>query len=175
MPPFTVASLATISTSRPETRPMPVTRPAHGASPSYMSHAASGESSRNARAGIDQRVDALAHRHLALLAMARDIFRAAALPAPRSRRSRYSVDERLHASRLAAEVRAARIDVRVETFHLPAAAVGLESAGRAAPHGVHAIHVRAAALAFHGVPSLKLRGTGLCWLRGASAGRTRRA
>ena len=37
MPPLTVASLATISTSRPETRPMPVTMPAAGASSSYMS------------------------------------------------------------------------------------------------------------------------------------------
>ena len=34
---MTVASLPTMSTSRPETRPMPVTRPAAGASPSYMS------------------------------------------------------------------------------------------------------------------------------------------
>ena len=43
---MTVASLATISTSRPDTRPMPVTMPAAGASSSYMPVAASGESSR---------------------------------------------------------------------------------------------------------------------------------
>ncbi len=33
---------------------------------------------------------------------------------------------------------------------LPRAAVGLEATRRAAPHGVHAIHLRAAALAHHG-------------------------
>ncbi len=36
MPPFTVASFATTMTSRPRTRPMPVTIPAEGAFPSYM-------------------------------------------------------------------------------------------------------------------------------------------
>src|SRR5215831_11685584 len=36
VPPLTVASLATITTSRPETRPTPVTSPAAGASPSYI-------------------------------------------------------------------------------------------------------------------------------------------
>src|SRR4051794_746609 len=47
VPPFTVASLATTTTSRPATRPTPVTIPAPGAAPSYRPWAASGESSRN--------------------------------------------------------------------------------------------------------------------------------
>ena len=42
-----MASLATIRTSRPATRPIPVTMPADGASLSYRSHAASADSSRN--------------------------------------------------------------------------------------------------------------------------------
>ena len=55
MPPLTVASLATIATSRPPTTPMPVTIPADGASPSYMSQAASGDSSRNGEPGSTRR------------------------------------------------------------------------------------------------------------------------
>src|SRR5438128_4401398 len=47
VPPLTVASFAMIRHSRCCTRPMPVTRPAHGASSSYIPFAASGESSRN--------------------------------------------------------------------------------------------------------------------------------
>src|SRR6185312_12963072 len=47
VPPFTVASFATTTTSMPCTRPMPVTSPAPGAAPSYMPCAASGENSRN--------------------------------------------------------------------------------------------------------------------------------
>jgi len=34
---------------------------------------------------------------------------------------------------------------------LPAAAIGLETTGGAAPHGVHAVHLRAAPLTFHRV------------------------
>ena len=45
-PPFTVASLAMISTSRPDTRPTPVIRPAPGASPSCIPKAASWPISR---------------------------------------------------------------------------------------------------------------------------------
>jgi hypothetical protein len=37
VPPFTVASFATMTTSRPDTRPMPVTMPAPGVSSSYSS------------------------------------------------------------------------------------------------------------------------------------------
>ena len=50
-PPLTVASFATITHSRPSTTPIPVTMPAPGACPSYMSHAASAFSSRNAESG----------------------------------------------------------------------------------------------------------------------------
>ena len=50
---------------------MPVTMPAPGASPSYMPCAASGESSRNGRARIEERVDALAREELAALGVTR--------------------------------------------------------------------------------------------------------
>ena len=49
---------------------MPVTMPAPGASPSYMPWAASGDSSRNGGAGIEQALDALAHEQLAALGVA---------------------------------------------------------------------------------------------------------
>ena len=51
MPPLIVASLQTITHSRPSTRPMPVMMPAPWMSPSYMPLAASGESSRNGEPG----------------------------------------------------------------------------------------------------------------------------
>ncbi len=54
-PPLTVASLATITHSRPSTTPIPVTMPALGAWPSYSSHAASAFSSRNAVSGSTSR------------------------------------------------------------------------------------------------------------------------
>src|SRR3954463_7492943 len=54
-PPFTVASFATITHSRPSTTPMPVTTPALGASPSYTSQAARAFSSRNAVSGSTSR------------------------------------------------------------------------------------------------------------------------
>ena len=78
MPPFTVASLATIMTSRPAIRPMPVTMPAPGASSSYRPFAASGDSSRNGDARIEQALDALAHEQLAAALVLRDQLGAAA-------------------------------------------------------------------------------------------------
>ena len=54
-PPFTVASFATMTHCRPATTPMPVTIPALGASPSYISHAASAFSSRNVPPGSTSR------------------------------------------------------------------------------------------------------------------------
>src|SRR5579859_4362840 len=51
VPPLTVESLATMTHSRPLTRPMPVTRPADGISFSCSPQAASGESSRNGLPG----------------------------------------------------------------------------------------------------------------------------
>ena len=55
VPPFTVASFATITHSRPSTTPIPVTIPADGACPSYSSHAARAFSSRNAVPGSTSR------------------------------------------------------------------------------------------------------------------------
>jgi hypothetical protein len=51
VPPFTVASLAMTTASRPSILQMPVTSPEQGASLSYMSNAPSGESSRNGDPG----------------------------------------------------------------------------------------------------------------------------
>ena len=67
MPPLTVASLATTTQIVPSMRPMPVTMPAAGASSSYRPPAASGLSSRNARARVEQAIDALADGQLAAL------------------------------------------------------------------------------------------------------------
>src|SRR5581483_2268611 len=55
VPPLTVASLATITHSRPSTMPIPVTIPADGAWPSYTSQAASADSSRKALPGSTRR------------------------------------------------------------------------------------------------------------------------
>ena len=55
VPPLTVASFATITHSRPSTTPIPVTMPAPGACPSYISHAASADSSRKAVSGSQSR------------------------------------------------------------------------------------------------------------------------
>ena len=68
------------ATSRPETRPMPVTRPAAGASLSYMLERGERRQLEERRAGIEQPVDALADGELALLAMALEVFGAAAHP-----------------------------------------------------------------------------------------------
>ena len=101
-----MASLATISTSRPETRPMPVTSPAPGASSSYMSQAASGDSSRNGEPGSSSRLDALADRQLALLAVALEVALAAAALACRVSCARSSATRLLHVgSRLPRELR----------------------------------------------------------------------
>jgi hypothetical protein len=62
--------------STPSTTPMPVTAPAPTGN--WLPHAASGESSRNGRARVEQRLDALAGEHLAALAVAGDVLRAAA-------------------------------------------------------------------------------------------------
>mmetsp|Transcript_62940 Transcript_62940/g.167324 ORF Transcript_62940/g.167324 Transcript_62940/m.167324 type:complete len:321 (-) Transcript_62940:1687-2649(-) len=51
VPPFTVASLATKSTSCPCTTPMPVTTPAEKTLPPYISYAASADNSRNSVPG----------------------------------------------------------------------------------------------------------------------------
>ena len=62
---MTVASLATITHSRPETRPTPVMMPAAGASSSYIPVAASGDSSRNGRRRIEQGIDPVPGQQLA--------------------------------------------------------------------------------------------------------------
>ena len=59
---------------------MPVTSPAPGAVPSYIPPAASGESSREGRGVVEQPVNPLPRRQLALCAPARRRFRAASRP-----------------------------------------------------------------------------------------------
>ena len=70
MPPFTVASLQTITHSRPLTRPMPVMMPADGHLVAV--HAVGGELGKfeEGRAGIEQRLDAVARQQLAARDMA---------------------------------------------------------------------------------------------------------
>ena len=58
---------------------MPVTRPAAGASSSYMSQAARAGELEKRRSGVEQLFDALAHGELALLAMALEVLRPAPL------------------------------------------------------------------------------------------------
>ena len=95
---------------------MPVTMPALGASPSYMSHAASGDSSRNGEPGS---ISVSMRSRTGILPCSRCRATYFAPPPWRtwSRRPRYSVDERLHTVAIGAELRAAGVDVRVETFH----------------------------------------------------------
>ena len=61
----------------PRPTPIPVTMPAPGASPSYISQAASGLNSRNGVPGSQRRLDALAGEQLAARAMPGDGVRAA--------------------------------------------------------------------------------------------------
>ena len=79
MPPLTVASLATMSTSRPETRPMPVTIPAAGRFVVVDVPRGKRRELEKGGARIEQLVDAFAHRQFALRAMPFDVFGAAAL------------------------------------------------------------------------------------------------
>ena len=51
MPPLTVASLQIMTTSHPDTLPIPVSMPAEGASFSYISWAANCENSKNGDPG----------------------------------------------------------------------------------------------------------------------------
>src|SRR5213083_1707753 len=90
-------------TSRPETRPMPVTLPAPGASSSYMPKAASGEHSRNGEP---------ASRTRAIRSRTRN------LPCAGARQPFAQVgDELLHPVAIRAKGRVRRIDVRVEDYH----------------------------------------------------------
>ena len=70
MPPLTVASLATITTSRPRDAPMPVTMPAPGRVAVVEAVGGQRRELEERRARIEQAVDALADRQLALLAVA---------------------------------------------------------------------------------------------------------
>ena len=62
-----MASLATITHSRPATRPMPVMIPAPGASPSYMPVRRQRGQLEERRRRVEQRVDPLARQQLAAL------------------------------------------------------------------------------------------------------------
>ena len=72
MPPFTVASLATITHSRPSTTPMPVTIPADGAWPSYTLPGGQRGELQERRVRVDEQVDALAGGELAARAVPLD-------------------------------------------------------------------------------------------------------
>ena len=104
------------------------------------------------RTGIEQPIDPIADRQLALLAMPFDVFRAAALAGGEQTLPQLG-DELLHAVTIALKGRVGGIDVRREDFHdrwsliVRAWSIHLEPAGRAAPDGVHAVHFSATAVA----------------------------
>ena len=104
------------------------------------------------RSLVEQQVDPFADRQLALLAMTLEIPRPAALP-----RGGHAVaqliDQQLHPLAVGDEGVVSGVDAGVDGQHLlkssslPSAAIGLEAARRAAPHGVHPIYLAAAAIA----------------------------
>ena len=111
MPPFTVASLATTMTSRPRTRPMPVTRPGRGRRPVVQPVRGQGPDLQERRAGVEQPLHALAGEELALLALAAHRL----LPAARAGFGEPPLQVRLeplHVRQVLAELRASGLDVR---------------------------------------------------------------
>ena len=76
---MTVASFATISTSRPDTRPTPVTMPAAGRSVVVQVPGRQRGELEKRRAVVQQLLNPIARRQLALLAMPLDVLRAAPL------------------------------------------------------------------------------------------------
>ena len=121
MPPLTVASLQTITHSRPDTRPMPVMMPARG--DVVVVHAVRGElrqlEERAAR--IEQRAHALARQQLA----ARDVLRARGFAAALLDRRDLCAqvgDERRHRVAVLHERRVARVELRFDD-----AAIGARS------------------------------------------------
>src|SRR5262249_38239294 len=96
------------------------------------------------RTRIEQAVDSLAHRELALLAVPLEVARTAALASARDPLAELR-DERGHPRVIGLELGAVSLDARWKRLHLPSAAVRLETAFRAAPDGVHAVHLRLAA------------------------------
>ena len=95
---------------------------------------------------VEQPFDPLSHRKLAQGAVAFEILGATAVAVAIGARAKL-VDEAAHPLLVGLEDRIRGIDARLESLHLPAAAVGLVTAGGAAPHCVHAVHLGAAAFA----------------------------
>ena len=117
------------------------------------------------RSWVEQLLDPLAHRELALLAVPLDVLRPAALARPRLAVAELG-DERGHPLVVLPEFWRGRVDARRESgasgrrhCDLPAAAVGLVSAARTAPDRVHAEHVGAAALAHDAIRVRRRPGT----------------
>ena len=133
---------------------MPVTRPAAGASLSYIPQAASGDNSRKADPGS---ISASMRSRTGSLPCSRCRARYLGPPprrawATRSRCSWTSASIRSRLARKSAEA-GSICEVRgsITSPRLPSAAIRLESAGRATPDGVHAVHLGTAALALHRV------------------------
>ncbi len=100
----------------PAMRPMPVMRPAPGASPLYIPCAASGGEFEERRPGVEQGCDPFARQQLA----ARQMFVARGLPAAECGlfgRREQVVDERLHGGCIGDELAAARIQFAFENRH----------------------------------------------------------
>jgi len=133
------------------------------------------------RAGVDELVDPLAYRQLALIAMALQVFRAAAVTDDGQPIAELG-DELLHPVVVGLEASVGGVDVRLDRVHpSPPAAIGLEAAQRAAPDRVHAVHLGAASLAQHLVGPERRRRAGLRyahvgfeWRDGTSGRRRRR-
>ena len=117
MPPLTVASLATISTSRPETRPTPVTMPAAGRLVVVEIPGRERRQLEERRPRVEQLVDPLADRQLALLAVALEVFRPASLAHRRRPRPQLG-HERGHPLLIGAELLRVRVDVRLDDVHV---------------------------------------------------------
>ena len=77
-PAFTVASLATITDGRPSIRPTPVTTPAPGAWPSYLSNAIRQPDFEEQTARVNQFVNPFSRGEFAVAMLLLDFLRAAA-------------------------------------------------------------------------------------------------
>ena len=117
MPPFTVASLATMTQSRPQTRPTPVIDPAAGTSSAIQPVRGELREFEERRARIDQRRDPIARQQFAAREVALARLRAAALARSCATCARRSATRRLHGGSVEGEVLTLRRDGGVEKGH----------------------------------------------------------
>ena len=116
MPPFTVASLATITHSRPLTTPIPVTIPAAGRFVVVEAVGREGAQLEERRLGVEQPLDPLAGEELPARRRFTPPRRLRRAP-PRPSAGEEVRDERLHALPVRAELRSGRVGSRLENRH----------------------------------------------------------